>query len=409
METPLNIYRNGNALNKELERLTKAKISQRNKEAIIRYGKYQLANNVGIPRVARISMGIRTLALSLEKDFEAATKEDIEVLVSKINQNADYSPATISDFKQIIKQFYKFLKGNREEYPQEVKWIKTAIKLNHRKQFEELIHPEEIRNVLYCCENIRDKAFLSLLFESGARIAEILNMKIKDFNRFDRFAKVRFFGKTGERWVTIVSSIDPINKYMEKHPFKADVNSYLWLSEGSYRHLQPLLYTGAVKLIKRAFRTAGQKKRCNPHLFRHSRATELAPALTEVQMSLYLGWVLGTKQIRNYVHASGKEVDGAILKLHGLTEKSVEEQTIRIQCHRCGVMNIGSNFCKECGLALDVPSAIKLDDQVKQETDKAFDLLMEMSQNPALLKEFEEFKRNSLTVRENLQKKAAKA
>ena len=42
------------------------------------------------------------------------------------------------------------------------------------------------------------------------------------------------------------------------------------------------------------------------------------------------------------------------------------------------------------------------------ETNKAFELLMEISQNPALLKEFEEFKRNAL-LQGNLQKKAAKA
>ncbi len=81
METPPNIYRNDNALAKERIRLKRAKTSEKNK---------------------------------------------------------DYSPATVSDFKQIITQFYKFLKGNVEEYPREVKWIKTAIKLNHGKRFEEL-------------------------------------------------------------------------------------------------------------------------------------------------------------------------------------------------------------------------------------------------------------------------------
>ena len=42
------------------------------------------------------------------------------------------------------------------------------------------------------------------------------------------------------------------------------------------------------------------------------------------------------------------------------------------------------------------------------EANKAFELLMEISQNPSLLKEFEEFKRNALS-QENPQKKAAKA
>ncbi|MFH0868552.1 MAG: hypothetical protein V1831_04530, partial [Candidatus Woesearchaeota archaeon] len=159
MTNRLNIYRNEEVLEKELKRLKKTKISQRNKDVIKRYHKYLLANDVGQPRVARLSMGLRTLSKLLKTDFEVATKEDIQELVSKINQNKWYSAATISDFKQIIKQFYKFLKGDGEEYPTEVKWIKTAIKLHKQKRFEELIHPDEIYNVIYCCDNIRDKAF----------------------------------------------------------------------------------------------------------------------------------------------------------------------------------------------------------------------------------------------------------
>ena len=255
-----------------------------------------------------------------------------------------------------------------------------------------MIQPEEIRNVIFCCLTIRDKAFLSLLYETGARIGEILNMKIKDFKPNERYAKVRLFGKTGERLVTIVFSVGYINQYLEKHPFKNDLDSYLWLSEGSCRNKQPLLYIGAIKIIKRAFLNSGLKKRYNPHIFRHSRATELAPHLTEVQMSLYFGWVLGTRQVRNYVHASGKEVDESILRLNGIEPKTKEEEQKITLCHRCGLSNKGSNFCKGCGYALDTQSAIKIEERIRDETDKSFELLIEISKNPEIMKEFEKFK-----------------
>ncbi len=387
----LNIYNNGRLLEHELRRLEKSSVSEKNKADIKKYQKYLLANNVGTTRVVRISIELRKLALLLAKDFADASKPDMEELVSKVNQNTRYSPATIASFKQILKQFYKFLKGNREEFPIEVRWIDTTIKNKDKKTFEEMIHPQEISNVIYCCENVRDKAFISLLYETGARIGEMLNMRVKDFRPNGNHAKVRFFGKTGERLVPIVSSVSSINRLLEKHPFRNDPNSFLWLSESAFHKNQPLLYIGATKLIRRTFNAAGLKKRFNPHTFRHSRATELAQYLTEVQMCLYFGWAFGTKQVRNYVHASGREVDETILRINGIETKTKEERKT-ICCHRCGTMNNGSNFCKACGYALDVQSTIRMEEQVKEETNKAFELLMEISKNPALLREFEEFK-----------------
>jgi len=392
----MNIYNRDNAITAERRRLDASALSEQNKKDIVAFQAYLLANNISAFRVARFSMNLRQQALILNKDYRTATKQDIQGLVAIVNQFTNLAPSTKSTYKQILKQFYKWLKGDGEEFPHEVKWIKCGVKRRER-QFEEMLHPEEVHNVIFCCEDIRDKALISFLYESGARIGEVLNMKIKDFKLEDRYAKIRLYGKTGERWIIVVTSVPLLCKYMESHPYKSDINSQFWLSFGSCNHHKKLIYVGASKAIKRAFRKAGIKKRCNPHIFRHSRATYLAKSLTEVQLSLYFGWVLGTKQIGTYVHASGREVDSAILSLNGINLSDSKEKKM-VNCVRCGTRQETGGFCSHCGYALSSEIAIQAEEKMKTEMDKTMDFLMEMAKNPELMKKFEEYRQKNTAL-----------
>ncbi|RLG70969.1 MAG: hypothetical protein DRO11_05300 [Methanobacteriota archaeon] len=54
----------------------------------------------------------------LGKDFDKATKEDIERLVKRL-ERSDYSAWTKHDYKVALKRFYRWLNGG-EEYSQGV-------------------------------------------------------------------------------------------------------------------------------------------------------------------------------------------------------------------------------------------------------------------------------------------------
>ena len=63
------------------------------------------------------------------------------------------------------------------------------------------------------------------------------------------------------------------------------------------------------------------KKRIYPHLFRHYRTTRLANVLTEAQLKQLFGWVQVSRIATTYVYLSGRDVDNALLKLHGMRVK----------------------------------------------------------------------------------------
>jgi len=57
------------------------------------------------------------------------------------------------------------------------------------------------------CENARDKALVSGLYESGVRISEWLGVKIKDIIFDDYGAKIKVTGKTGTRQIRLIDSV----------------------------------------------------------------------------------------------------------------------------------------------------------------------------------------------------------
>ena len=60
----------------------------------------------------------------------------------------DYSAWTKHDYKVCLKRFYKWLKGNDEVYPDEVKWIKTTLKRNQTLLPDDLLTEEEVKRVV---------------------------------------------------------------------------------------------------------------------------------------------------------------------------------------------------------------------------------------------------------------------
>ncbi|WP_456477768.1 hypothetical protein [Geoglobus ahangari] len=75
--------------------------------------------------------------------------------------------------------------------------------------------------------------------------------------------------------------------------------------------------------------------------------------MSEVVGEKYMGWVLGTKMIKRYIHLADQDVENAILSLYGLKPKN-ENWDLKVRkCPRCEFINDAeSRFCSRCGLPL---------------------------------------------------------
>jgi len=156
---------------------------------------------------------------------------------------------------------------------------------------EELLTEDEIERMTEAARTQRDRAFVSVLYESGLRIGEMLSLKIKNVHLEEHGATLTFNGKTGIRRVRITSSSQKVANWIKSHPLREDPNAPLWVSLGTRNRDRTIKGKTVNALLKDLARKAGIEKRIYPHLFRHSRSVHLSKYLTEAQTKELFGWV----------------------------------------------------------------------------------------------------------------------
>lgn len=337
-------------------RIRNATYSEKNKKSILDFENFLFAEGLKTIRVLKYLLQMNTLAEMAEeiivKDFSDMDKQDVQALVANI-ERSDRAEMTKRDYKVTLRRYFAWLQGEENNA---ASWIKTSVKMSERKLPDDLLTEKEIKQMIKAADHPRDKALISILYDSGCRIGEIGGLQVKNIN-FDQYGAIlTVHGKTGARRVRIVFSVSYLAAWLDVHPGKDDPNAYIFVMlRGKGKDTKQMQYPALTKIVKKTAQKAGIKKRVHNHLFRHSRSTELAQHLTEAQMEAHLGWVHGSNMPSIYVHLSGKQVDDAMLRIYGKKKKEnkLPELTSRT-CMRCEKENgPTSKFCSRCGLPLD--------------------------------------------------------
>ncbi len=375
----VDIYDFQRRLEQAMDKLRKDNIGTENIRDISSFSKIKLAKGVSPGRAAKIIHCLRLLAKRLRKPFRQATKDDLIALVGNL-ERSDYAEHTKYDLKVMLKMFYKWLKGNDESAPPEIAWLKKSKKNLNHKLPEDLLSEDEVLQMVEAAINPRDKTLILVLYETGCRIGELLSLQMKNVN-FDQYGAVlRVTGKTGDRRVRIISSAPVLASWLNAHPRANDPDAWLWFQYKNNKKTDKCLRHGTVyATLKKIAKRAGIQKKVYPHLFRHSRATALANKLTEAQMKEHFGWVQGSEMAATYVHLSGRDVDNAFLKIHGLVQaENAQEEKLKLRiCQRCKDHNSpSSKFCTKCGLPLDEQTMAMIENK-REKSDNLMNKLMD--------------------------------
>ena len=345
-------------------------ILERNKELILDYKQDQVLNGLTPATLLKNTQRLKIVAQEAEKPFDEMDKRDVKGLIVWVH-NQDYTEETVDTYKTVIKAFWSWLKdAGRDETPEEVKWIQLSNGNGNGDTLpKDLLTKEDIENQVDAAKNPRDKAFIYLLYESGARIGELIDLTVGDIEDRKHGKKITIDGKTGARRLPLVESVPHLNNWLNKHP-NPEKDAPLWckIQQGSaddqlgYRYIRE-------KILKKNMDRADIEKPSNPHHYRHSRASFLANEMTEAQLCEWFGWVQGSDVPSKYVHLSGRDIDNAYDQMHGLYEPDEEEQTPDVvECPRCQELNEpNAAFCMRCGFALDQETAAELEDQVDED------------------------------------------
>jgi len=281
------------------------------------------------------------------RTYASLTREDVLEIVSNIERSS-MSDWTKHSYRVSLKTFLVWAGKGKE-----VVWIKTP---KPHKLPDEILNEEEISRMIDSALSLRDKAFIACLYEGGFRVGELGGLRIKDIE-FDRYGAIAMVtGKTGMRRVRLIWSMPYLSQWLEAHPQREDRMAPVWVNQYGEASRYPAIREQLRLIAKRA----GIKKKVNPHNFRHSRSTHLASRLTESQMEEYLGWVQGSKMPSIYVHMSGRDLDGDLLKMYGLEDKHDEPVKLKMQeCPHCRTVNTaGARICINCRKPLVVEEAM---------------------------------------------------
>jgi integrase len=376
------------------------RIIEKNKSLILKFKDKAISFGLSMHRVLFYVIRLTVLARSIPKGFDEMTMEDMERTVSWI-ETSEYESWTKHDFKVTLKKFFQWLRNYEwysKEYPPEVRWIKTTLKSNKRKLPEDILTKEEVRSLIQTASNPRDKAFISVLYESGCRIGEIMNIKRKNVS-FDKYGAQVIVpeGKTGPRRIRLIQSISYLEAWLGCHPRRDDPEAPLWVTVGNNNKGKTIGYQTIRKMLRQTAEKAGIKKRVNPHAFRHARATHLASELTMPLQCEYFGWVQGSKAPATYIHLSGKDLDRALLKMYGKLPE--EEENNIIKCPRCNEINQEINrFCSNCGLPFDLKGLADIEDERGKYDDMMSKIMVRLTQNPQVKKEIMEALKNERKI-----------
>jgi len=293
--------------------------------------KNKAKKKIGVARLIKYLYRLRDLSNKYKKPFTKITQKDMENFIRDLERDdlkgKKYKESTKVDVKNNIKKFWKWLyagkKSKRDEYGNLaiINWIDTSLK----EQEIPALTREEVELLVNACDT-KYKAVIKVLFDSGARIEEFLNLTIGDLTKRGDFYKIRIrYSKTKPRTISIPMCTVEIENWLRIHPNKKDLGAYLF----------PLTY-GAVRMeLKRK----GKKilgKNVTPHILRHSSATYYASKLSYFQLCYRYGWSMASKQPQRYIDRSGivEEQTANIIKGDEVNELRKENRLINEEFQR---------------------------------------------------------------------------
>jgi len=312
-EGKIDIHSRTQKYRKALDRLKEDKvINTENKNLILDFihdcalGKTILGKckkKIGPSRCLKYLGILRQISDAFGTSFNQVNQKDMETYIQDLENDkyktyfgSPYSEATKADIKKAIKKFWKWKDGNNKVYPELVEWIDTYVSV---KEIPALNRDEVDRMIEYA-RNPRDKAIIAVLFDSGARVEEILNVRLKSDHLFWKenigcFMIRLEFSKTKPRTISLPLSTKYIKDWLKMHPAKGNPQAQLF----------PMTYPSLKMMIKRL----GAKtlnRRVTPHMMRHSSATFYANKLKNPFKLCYrYGWTMASKEVNRYLDREG--------------------------------------------------------------------------------------------------------
>ena len=206
----------------------------------------------------------------------------------KRNVSASYQNQAIN----AVKFYFEKVLGQQRKYYQIDRPFQD-------KKLPSVLSIEEVKSIIESIDNLKHKCIIQLIYSAGLRISELINLKIRDIDKDRKQIFIRGGKGKKDRQTVLSDKILPeLRIYYKKYQPK----DYLFEGQlgGAYseRSIQ--------QILQEAMRKANIKKQATVHTLRHSFATHLLEAGTDLR---YIQSLLGhssSKTTEVYTHITTK-------------------------------------------------------------------------------------------------------
>ena len=221
--------------------------------------------------------------------------------------NEGKSSSTIIRRVTTIRQFYKFLQKEKiiinqsknVELPKLNEHLPTVLSLD---EVEELFKMPNMEKK----EGIRDRAMLEIMYSSGLRVSELLNLELSSIDR--NYDCIIINGKGNKQRMVPIGDFarDYLIKYINEVRNKSKYKNYKYVFLNNQGGILSRQYFW--RQIKKYAQEAGIFQNVTPHTLRHSFATHLLENGAELR---FVQAMLGHENIATtqiYTHVSSKRI-----------------------------------------------------------------------------------------------------
>ncbi|GAA4321439.1 site-specific integrase [Pontixanthobacter gangjinensis] len=233
--------------------------------------------------------------------------KDVDRFVEAEIAARNYSISSHRQCISALKHYFEFTEQEEIDPSQLKRPEKT-------KYLPGVLSKEEVIDLLVATRNLKHRCILALIYSSGLRIGELINLRLKDIDVDRRQILIRQAKGRKDRYVMLAETFLPLfHNYLQTYA------PGIYFAEG----LQGGKYTASAirSFLKESCHRARIKKRVTPHTLRHSYATHMLENGIDIR---YIQELLGHSRPETtmiYTHVTQKDLS----KIRSPLDESLKE------------------------------------------------------------------------------------
>ncbi|MCM4158160.1 site-specific tyrosine recombinase/integron integrase [Gramella sp. AN32] len=245
--------------------------------------------------------------IRFHKDTEDYTLRDVDRFVEKEIAGKRYAISSHRQCISALKHYFDFI---------ELDSFDTSL-LNRPEKSKFLpgvLSKEEVLDLLRATRNLKHRSILALIYSSGLRIGELLNLRLDHIDVDRKQILIKQAKGRKDRYVLLAESFIPL-LYNYLQTYKPQIYFTEGQNNGQYTA------SSIRAFLKDSVKRAGIRKRVTPHTLRHSYATHMLENGIDIR---YIQELLGHSRPETtmiYTHVTQKD----LMKIRSPLDESLKE------------------------------------------------------------------------------------